>query len=340
VDDWPRLERAVERELAASSPLRTRLARRLPRGYPSGLYVLAYHSVPDPARHEPWEAHYARVRTWLPDFERQLRLLTRRLEPLRLADAAERLVSGTLEGPALAVTFDDGYANLAGGAADLCEALGLAPTVFVSGDFAGGRSVYHRLLLAVLEGEGHGERVARILGERVGGVPFAAADLLRQTRERADAGATAAAVLDAWRECTGDERLPRAHLSFEQLRALVARGWSVGNHTLSHVRLDLLEPDELERQISGNQVELEREGLAPLPWLAYPTGGAGDVGPAVERWLEGNPRFQGIFGVGGVNLAPSRTEWLRIAVAGEDARRIGRLVWRHVEATRRALTPR
>jgi peptidoglycan/xylan/chitin deacetylase (PgdA/CDA1 family) len=338
MEDWPRLVPAVERELFTPSRAWPKLARRLPRAYPRGVYVLAYHSVPDPSRHEPWEAHYERVRTWLPEFEGHLRLLTQRLEPAPLEQAAESLAEGTLDAPTLVVTFDDGYANLAGGAADVCAALGISPTVFASGDFASGRSVYHRVLLAVLEQDGHGVQAAELLGRRLGGVPFDPVDLLGQTRARYVPGAMEAAVLEAWGECVGDGALPRAHLSFEELRSLVGRGWSVGNHTLSHLRLGSLQPAELEQQIVANQAELESEGLAPLRWLAYPSGGAGDVSGAVGSWLARNPDFSGIFGIGGVNLAPSRTEWLRIAVAGQSTAQLGRLVWRHVEATRRALT--
>ena len=300
--------------------------------------MLVYRSVPDPTRHEPWEAHYERVRTWLPEFERHLQLLTRRLRPLPLVVAAERLAAGTLDAPTLVVTFDDGYANLAEGAADVCAAFGISPTVFVSGDFASGRSVYHRVLLAVLEQDGHGARAAELLGARLGGAPFAPVDLLGQTRARYVPGAMEEAAVEAWRECVGDGPLPRAHLSFEELRRLVARGWSVGNHTLSHRRLGSLHAAELDRQIVANQAELEAEGLAPLRWLAYPSGGAGDVSHAVGSWLVRNADFSGIFGVGGVNLTASRTEWLRIAVAGQSAPQLGRLVWRHVEATKRALT--
>jgi peptidoglycan/xylan/chitin deacetylase (PgdA/CDA1 family) len=330
-DVWPSVARSVEQQLARPSAPWAKLARRLPRPYPRGVYVLAYHSVPDPREHEPWETHYERVRTWLDDFERHLELLVRRLEPLPLAQAAERLAHGSLERPALVVTFDDGYANLAHGAADVCERHGIAPTVFVSADFASGRAVYHRVLLAVLEGEGHGKRVAELLG-----ADYGATDLLGQTRARYTPAETEEAVLDAWRASQGDTPWPRPHLTFEELRGLVGRGWTVGNHTLSHLRLHGLTGAELDRQIAENQAELEREGLSPLGWLAYPNGGARDVDAAVARWLADHPEYSGTFGVGGVNLTPSRTEWLRIAVAGQSAGQLGRLVWRHLEATRAA----
>src|SRR5207249_2452830 len=119
-------------------------------------------------------------------------------------------------------------------------------------------------------------------------------------------------------------------------RRLVDRGWTVGNHTLSHRPLHALRPSEVDRQLAENQAELEREGLRPLRWIAYPGGGAGDVGPDVERWLRRNPEFQAAFAAGGVNFAPARTEWLRMGVAAQRAAQLSRLVWRNVEATRGA----
>jgi peptidoglycan/xylan/chitin deacetylase (PgdA/CDA1 family) len=331
-DGWPALAAAVERDLAQPSRPWPKLARRLPRRYPAGVYVLVYHSVPDRRRHAPWEAGYSRVRTWLDDFERQLQALTHRLRPLSLAQAAERLAAGTIEDPVLVVTFDDGYANLADGAADVCARLGISPTVFVSADFASGRTVYHRVLVAELEGAGHGRRAAELLGEG-----FRPDDLLGQLRARYVAGETEETVAAAWRECLGETPWPRAHLGFEELRGLVARGWTVGNHTLSHARLGGLGDAELDRELADNAAELEREHLRPLPWIAVPGGGTGEVGPAVADWLERHPEVNSLFACGGVNLRATRTEWLRIPVSDQPPGRLARLVWRHVEATRRAL---
>jgi peptidoglycan/xylan/chitin deacetylase (PgdA/CDA1 family) len=310
VVSWPALERAVERELAAPEPLARRLRRRLPRRLPEGVYVLGYHSVPSHGAHEPWEEAYDRVLTWADDFERHLELLRSLMEPITLAEAESA--------HGFVVTFDDGYANVAGAAADACERLGIRPTVFVSADFCAGRAVYHRVLLSTL--------VARGL------VPAAR---LAETKDGYVPGRTEAEVEALWQELCPGEPPPRAHLDFPQLRELAARGWTVGNHGRSHATLAAV--DDLDAELSGNEAELRAAGLDPLPWIAYPNGAARHVGPNVKAWMDAHPEQRGLFGAGGVNLRPSRDEWLRIPVGDWDARQLELRLHAHADATRRAL---
>jgi peptidoglycan/xylan/chitin deacetylase (PgdA/CDA1 family) len=320
VSGWPGLEAAVERELAGpTGPLR-RAVRRLGRTFPPGVYIFGYHSVVDRVEHEQWELDYHRVATWLDDFEAQLELLCRSMTPIALAEAEAELAGGAPERAVFTVTFDDAYANIARGAADACERLGLRPTVFASADFVAGRAIYHRVLLSVL--------AARELVSE---------ELLVEAKDSYVAGETEAAAAEAWRTLAPDEAPPRAHLSFDDLRALVARGWTVGNHGRSHATLVGLDEAGLDLELLENQAELEREGLEPLPWIAYPNGAAQHVGPHVREWLAQHPGLRGLFGAGGVNLVPTTDEWLRIPVGDGTAAQLGRWIRANVEATRRSL---
>jgi peptidoglycan/xylan/chitin deacetylase (PgdA/CDA1 family) len=282
------------------------------------VYVLGYHSVPARGRHEPWEAEYERVLTWADDFERHLELLLERMTPLTLAEAEAELAAGP-DRASFVLTFDDAYANLAGAAADACERHGLRPTVFVSADFCAGRRVYHRVLLSSL--------VARGLVE---------AERLAEAKDRYVAGETEAEVEAGWRRLLPDEPPPRAHLTFEQLRGLAARGWTVGNHGRSHATLAALDDATLDAELLENEAELRAAGLEPLPWIAYPNGAAHHVGANVKAWLERHQGYRGVFGAGGVNLVPTRDEWLRIPVGDWDARQLEQRLHAHAEATRRA----
>src|SRR5207244_2899621 len=108
------------------------------------------------------------------------------------------------------------------------------------------------VLLALLEHLGHGERTAAILSGRLGRT-LEPARLLSQTKAEP---AAADAVADAWRECLPGDPFPRAHLDFAGLAELRGKGWSVGNHSLTHRPLSALSPAELDAELTGNAGEL------------------------------------------------------------------------------------
>ena len=98
----------VEKSLGSS--LLHRAMRRIvrlaaPAGDRASLCVLIYHRV---------RSSGDKLDTWNPsaeEFERQMALLSSCFEPLRLTEAIERLESRSLPRGAVAVTFDDGYAD-------------------------------------------------------------------------------------------------------------------------------------------------------------------------------------------------------------------------------------
>lgn len=331
---WPRVQ--AELEAMSSGRRGSRTARRLRAlvrtPLPPGVYILVYHSVVDPERAEPWERAYERVATSADAFGQHVAFLAARAEPLPLERAPALLAAGPPTRAYYSLTFDDGYANLVGAAAEVCAQHGVEPTAFVGAGFAAGRVVYHRVLLAQLLAAGEAASVAAALNRHVGDEPFDAADLVSQTKDRYAAGRTEAALLDAW----GDRQLPRAHLGFEDLRELRRRGWRIGNHTLTHATLRGLDAARLDSEILGNQKELERERLEPLTWLAYPNGTAASVGPSVGAWLAAHEGWHGAHGNGGVNLALRRDEWLRIPVGELDVRELELLLRTEAARTRAA----
>jgi len=320
---WPVTERAVE-----AAPVRRSLRglrRRLGGSLSAGAYVLAYHEVVGADRAD-WQRAYSRVTTSAANFRAGLERLLRKLEPARLEELPALLAGGPPTPPRLVVTFDDGYAGLAREAADVCAELGLQPTLFVNAEFASGRSVYYRVLLALLEREGRAGEAAAILNERLGTDSFTAENLASATK---DWPAPQDLVEPALIALEGPA--PRVHLDYDDLRGLVARGWTIANHTRTHRPLVFVAPDELDDEILGNERELRDAGLEPLPWLAYPNGRAKDVSAAVADWLARHPQFHGVFAAGGVNLRATRTEWLRIPVLDEDPDALERLLRRAEE---------
>jgi peptidoglycan/xylan/chitin deacetylase (PgdA/CDA1 family) len=325
---WPGLHRALEtvRGMPVPSP-------RI-RGLPPGVYVFCYHSVVDPSRAEPWETGYGRVATRARNFARHMEYLSAHMTPISLADAPARLAGGPADRPYFAVTFDDGYRNLLRNAEPVCRGLGIRPTVFANAAFASREAVYHRVLLAVLAAEGHAGAAAAVFDRTFRTGDFTAQNLLRLSKERYRHGTTERATLEAWRTAHGDAPHPRAHLSFEELARLRDGGWFVGNHTRTHPSLSRVEGPALRDEIAGNHRALRDHGLDPLPWLAYPNGRACDVETSgILRWIREAPDRMGAFAAGGVNVFPSRAEWMRIPVGDLDLSGLQRTIRRNLELT-------
>jgi peptidoglycan/xylan/chitin deacetylase (PgdA/CDA1 family)/folate-dependent phosphoribosylglycinamide formyltransferase PurN len=310
---------SFHRRLVAA-PRRRRIRGRLPAGpLPAGFYVFLYHSIVDPTRARPWERAYDKVAADATRFEAQLRFMCRHMTHVPLEQAFELFRTGPPDRPCFAITFDDGYTNLLTTALPICERLGVRPTVFANAAFASGREVYYRVLLVELLRRGKVEETAVAFRERFPDRDFHAGNLWSLSKDAYVVGETEAATLDAWRKAVGgdDGGGLDAHLSFDQLQRLRGAGWSVGNHTLSHVPLTGLTRTQLDAQILENQRELAAEGLEPIDWLSYPFGRPDHTDEELGRFMDDHPELMGIYANGGVNLAPSRREWARIGLADE-----------------------
>jgi peptidoglycan/xylan/chitin deacetylase (PgdA/CDA1 family) len=105
-------------------PARSLTAARLRREHRAPLIVLFYHRVADD-RLNPWTISQAA-------FARQMHWLRRHFEMVSLAEGQRRLKSGHNDRPAVAITFDDGYADNCRRALPLLIELGIPCTYFVT----------------------------------------------------------------------------------------------------------------------------------------------------------------------------------------------------------------
>jgi len=61
-------------------------------------------------------------------------------------------------------------------------------------------------------------------------------------------------------------------LSLEQLHKLVAAGWTIGDHTSTHVDLTKLDSDSIEKELRDSQALLEKDLGEPVKYFCYPYG--------------------------------------------------------------------
>jgi peptidoglycan/xylan/chitin deacetylase (PgdA/CDA1 family) len=74
-----------------------------------------------------------------------------------------------------------------------------------------------------------------------------------------------------------------AILTTEELRELLASGWELGTHTLTHADLSQLDYDGCRREIEGSSEALARLTGATVETLAYPFGHYGPAAIAAAR---------------------------------------------------------
>jgi peptidoglycan/xylan/chitin deacetylase (PgdA/CDA1 family) len=238
------------------------------------LLVLTYHRVlaePDPFM--PGE----------PDaglFRHHLEFLARHLRPLPLTEAVDRLRAGTLPRRAVAVTFDDGYANNHHVALPLLKAVGVPATFFVATGYLDGGCMWNDALLETLRRGRPGVLDLSSLGlgrHELGTVESrrsAFQDLVDQLKYRppAERGALVEQVT-----AIAEVDLPRdLMMTSDEVRDLHREGMELGGHTVSHPILARLEDGEAREEIAAGRRRLQEIcGVAPRAF-AYPNGRPGD----------------------------------------------------------------
>ncbi len=258
--------------------------------------VLMYHAISD-ASPDPWALHVAPDR-----FADHLEVLCRRFAPTTLA----RIQSPSRgRRPAVAVTFDDGYANNLHQAAPLLERAGVPATVFVASGFVGREDeswwdALERALLdpvASLPGE-----IVVPLGERLESWPLDRAGRPGDEAPGADTWKAwtdppeprQAAYRELWERLLPlpedarraaveavleQTRTPRAArsthrlLSRVELRRLARlEGVEIGAHSVTHPVLAGLSPQRQREEIRRSRESLEEWTGHRVESFAYPFG--------------------------------------------------------------------
>jgi peptidoglycan/xylan/chitin deacetylase (PgdA/CDA1 family) len=244
-------------------------------------------------------------------FEEHLDILRKAYAPLSLAELAEASAAGTVPDRAVAVTFDDGYADNGQAAAPILRRHGMRATVFVAGDCLEGRPFYYDeleeiLLIAprlpprlrvVLRGRKHewefGDwaRLPKNPGRDYWRWNMESPSdptprhrcyrelfcLLREekeeTRRRTIAALRKAARVGAWKG--GRLWMTKAELR----RAAKGGTLEFGAHTRSHPALNRLTPRKQRLEIVSGKRMLEAVTGSPARAFAYPYGSPWDVTP-------------------------------------------------------------
>jgi peptidoglycan/xylan/chitin deacetylase (PgdA/CDA1 family) len=250
---------------------------RLKRRSAPPFLVLIYHRVhPEPG---PFMIDAIPPRR----FDRQMEHLAAAYHPLPLEELIERSRNGTVPKGAVAVTFDDGYADNFEHAFPILKRHGIPATVFlVTGCVGTGRVPWHDEVLLAFAATRRGEI-------RVPGVPASLS--LGTVEERRDAAFRALAALKPLPEA---ERLSsiaalRAELGggsageesglmldWDRVRVMRRAGIRFGSHTETHPILSRVNAERAREEVTRSKREIERELEEEVTLFAYPNGRAED----------------------------------------------------------------
>jgi peptidoglycan/xylan/chitin deacetylase (PgdA/CDA1 family) len=261
-----------------------------PRGGDTAL-VLLYHRIAD----DPGDRLGLAVAPTV--FAEQLAVLAADWRPMALEELAAAARAGRVPDRAVAISFDDGYAdNLAHAAPALAEA-GLPATFFVASGFVGAEREYWWDELARLVAQAPGPEIT------VTCVTERQTHPLTTPKERADAHRelhawtqirSAAAIEEVLAQLRAIAGEPPAGpggrpLDAEGIRALAASpGATIGSHTISHPNLAYRSLAEQRRELADSRAALRDATGQDVTLFSYPFGMPGqDFTPATQEIVAG-----------------------------------------------------
>jgi peptidoglycan/xylan/chitin deacetylase (PgdA/CDA1 family) len=274
-----------------------------------GLAILRYHAVCGSQGHVYAEPGICVT----PEaFERHVAYLSSAYRILPLPEAAACIGTGrTLPANAVAITFDDGYAdNLA--AAQVLHRYGVSATFYITAGCLKGdapfwpseiRQLVSRLVTPVIELRAGPVRMS---------IPCSTADERRSAVRtlgrlfKSNTIPIREQLRDQLRAAAGGGDTTSYMLTWDEVREMHRLGMTIGAHTVTHPNLPSAGPADANAEITGSRARLERELDARVTMFSYPNGGA-------ERYM--TPEVAGLVRDAGFEAATTS----RNAFAGRDS---------------------
>jgi peptidoglycan/xylan/chitin deacetylase (PgdA/CDA1 family) len=306
---------------------------------PPRLSTLIFHRVlPEPDPLFPGEIDSRR-------FDRLMALVRSGFRVLPFGEALALHQEGRLPARALAVTFDDGYADNAEIALPALQRLGLRASFFVATGFLDGGRMFNDSVIECIRRCDRPEIDLSDLGldRRPLGDAAARRRLIdavlpaikyRPLEAREEA-------LDRLHRAAGRPALPAdLMMRSEQVRPLHRAGMEIGGHTVNHpILCQLADPQARDEIARGRRVLQDLTG-APVDVFAYPNGKPDQDYDARHVAMVRELGFRGAVstaaGVGGAGSDPF--QWPRFTPWDPDPARWGlRLLWQRWRSPRAAV---
>lgn len=259
-----------------------------PAGARGRLSILIFHRVlPQQDALFPDEMHAQR-------FDQLCAWLKRWFQVLSLDQAVAQLREGRLPARALAITFDDGYADNHDVAMPILQRHGLSATFYIATGFLDGGRMFNDTVIEAVRRSSH----ARL---DLAGLGLQCPDTLA-LGDAAQRRAAVHALLNALKYRQPEERLQLVQAVAEraggplpdnlmmrsaQVQALRQGGMTIGAHTVSHPILAVLDEAAARQQIEDSRAQLQNLLGERVAHFAYPNGVPGrDFTDATAKLVE------------------------------------------------------
>ena len=240
-----------------------------------GVAILMYHSVMEnPAAQDALLGGIIHSRS---AFRWQMELLAQQYRPVSL-DQIKNYAGGAEKIPdrAVAVTFDDGYADNYEVAAPILNEIGIPATFYVVVECVGqGKLPWPARLRFVFR------NTTKEAWNEAGGTVWPLQN--RDQRESAYlrvcdlccqlTGAAQEEYISHLEQALGASAPDRAGalmMNFEQVQGLTRQGHIVGSHTMTHPNLAHVSPAEAQVELAESKRQLERQLESPVKHFSYP----------------------------------------------------------------------
>ncbi len=261
--------------------------------WPNRLTVLAYHRIADP-NGPGFDTFKPNVSATPAAFAAQMDFMRRRFN---IVSAGQ--VVAWLQGqqslparPAL-ITFDDGYRDNLDHALPVLQQRNLPAVIFLATDYIGKSTPFFWDLIAYCFYH---------TSQNEADLPLAGRQTWYDEKSRT-------AVMSNWlaglkrlpdeKKWTAVRQLPQAlglsvagdafaglHLTWDQVRTMVATGIEMGAHTESHPILTRVSLEQARLEVTGSKARIEAEIERPVTAFAYPNGQPTDFSPALQAMLQ------------------------------------------------------
>jgi glycosyltransferase involved in cell wall biosynthesis/peptidoglycan/xylan/chitin deacetylase (PgdA/CDA1 family) len=249
-----------------------------PAGPGGRLSVLLFHKIPivaDPLTTGEMD---------LPRFEQILDFLATNTNVMPLPEATAALQAGKLPSRAMALTFDDGYAEWIDNVSPALRKRNLPGTFFVTTGQLSGSALWHeRIVAAVRALPDTGFSLPYGFGSYTNlGLPGSRMRLVEELQERlkyAPLSDRVGAIEVLEKQARSAIDLPRP-FDNESVRTLHNQGFDIGAHTVHHPILNECTRAQARAEIGGSKEELEAIIGGRVHSFAYPNGRPNeDYGP-------------------------------------------------------------
>lgn len=265
------------------------------------LAVLRYHAICGP---EGYRYADPSICISPPSFERHVKYLVSNYRVLSLPDAVAALRAGkSLPPNAVAITFDDGYAdNLP--AAQVLAAHGSSATFFLTTECIGDREPFWPAEVRALISSVNASQIRLDVDGTIIELPT------RDSGERQAAIRKVTRLLKSHRipirerlrsqlrKQAGSPAVLPVMLAWKDVAQMRALGMTIGAHTRTHANLPSAGLSDATDEIAGSKARIESELHTAATMFAYPNGGA-------ERYF--TPQLQRVVAEAGFDAACSST---------------------------------